>query len=97
MSESFKAIKNRLTLAITVIKTRNNAKLIIITREFNVSRERLRTRLNEHLFMSDLREMHNKALTPAQKLALRKYIIILNKIHISARLHMIQITANDLC
>ncbi len=63
MSESFKTIENRLTLVITVIKTRNNAKLIIITREFNVSRERLRTRLNEHLFMSDVREVHNKALT----------------------------------
>ncbi len=65
MSESFKAIKNRLTLAITVIKTRNNAKLVIITREFNVSRERLRTRLNKHSFMLNVREVHNKALTSA--------------------------------
>ena len=63
MSELFKAIKNRLILVITVINIRNNAKLIMITREFNVLRERLRTRLNEHLFILNVREMHNKALT----------------------------------
>ncbi len=63
MSESFKAIKNRFTLAITVINIRNNAKLITITRELNILRERLRTRLNEHLFILNVREMHNKALT----------------------------------
>ncbi len=89
MSELFKAIKNRLILVITVINIRNNAKLIMITREFNVLRERLRTRLNEHSFMLKMREMHNKALTFAQKLTLRKYIIILNKIHILTRLYMI--------
>ncbi len=49
MPESYKAIKDRLTMAIDVIDTRNNTKLVSIAREFDVPRGRLRTRLNEHL------------------------------------------------
>ncbi len=97
MPESYKIIENRLTITIDVINTRNNTKLVSIAREFDVLQERLWTRLNKHLSILDVRELHNKALQFDQKLALREYIITLNKLHLSAWLHMIQVTTNNLC
>ena len=96
MPESYKAIEDRLTMAIDAINTRNNAKLVSIAQEFDVLRGKLRARLNEHPPKSDVRGLHNRALELDQELALREYIIILDKMHIPARLHMIQTTANDI-
>ncbi len=57
--------------------------------------QRLRFKLKNHLFVLAVRELHNRALKPNQKLALYTYIKRLNKFSLLARLNLIK-SANNL-
>jgi (p)ppGpp synthase/HD superfamily hydrolase len=96
MTSTYAIIEGRIQKAIDVINTRENSNRAEIAREFRVSYERLRSRLKNYQFKTAVRELHNRALKPDQKSALRQYLIKLNQLDLSARLHMMQLTANAL-
>ena len=94
MTNSNKEIEDRINKAIDVLNTRKNVKRIQVAREFNVSVERLRSRLKEKFSLSFVRELHNRALKSDQKLVLHIYLTKLNEINLSTRLHMMKRAAN---
>jgi len=96
MISTYAIIEDRIQKAIEAINTRENPNRAEIAREFRVPYERLRSRLKNYQFKTAVRELHNRALKPDQKSALRKYLIKLNELDLSARLHMMQSTANAL-
>ncbi len=96
MAATYAIIEDRIQKAIDAINTRENSNRAEIAREFHVSYERLRSRLKSYQFKTAVRELHNRALKPDQKSALRQYLITLNQLDLSARLHMMQSTANAL-
>ncbi len=96
MAATYAIIEDRIQKAIDAINTRENSNRTEIAREFRVSYERLRSRLKNYQFKTAVRELHNRALKSDQKSALRQYLITLNQLDLSARLHMMQSTANAL-
>ncbi len=95
MAATYAIIEGRIQKAINVINTRDNPNRNEIAREFNVSMQRLRFRLKDYSFALAVRELHNRALKPDQKLALHTYIKRLNELSLSARLNLIK-SANNL-
>ncbi len=67
-----------------------------IAREFRVPYDRLRSRLRDYQSKTAVRGLHNRALKPDQKSALRQYLTTVNQLGLSARLHMVQSTTNAL-
>ncbi len=96
MTSTYAIIEGRIQKAIEAINTRENSNRAEIAREFRVSYERLRSRLKSYQFKTAVRELHNRALKSDQKSALRQYLIKLNQLDLSARLHMMQSTTNVL-
>ncbi len=96
MAATYAIIEDRIQKTIDIINMRENSNRAEIAREFRVSYERLRSRLKSYQFKTAVRELHNKALKPDQKSALRQYLITLNQLGLSARLHMMQLTTNAL-
>ena len=64
MTATYAIIKNRIQKTINVISTRNNSNRNEITREFNISMQRLRFRLKDYSLALAIRELHNRALKP---------------------------------
>ncbi len=96
MTSTYAIIEGRIQKTIEVIHTHENSNRAEIAREFCVSYERLWSRLKSYQFKTAVRELHNRALKPDQKSALRQYLIKMNELGLSARLHMMQSTANAL-
>ncbi len=96
MASTYAITEGRIQKAIEAINTCENSNRAEIAREFRVSYERLRSRLKSYQFKTAVRELHNRALKPDQKSALRQYLIKLNQLDLSARLHMMQSTTNVL-
>ena len=96
MPESYTIIENRISKAIDALNSRKNAKLSAIAREFNVPRERLRSRVKGVPSKTKVRGLHNQRLKPDQDLALRLYILKLDSCGIPARLHMVKSAANSI-
>lgn len=96
MDQSYNAVEARIKEAIDALRTRQKFSRRAIATEFNVPEERLRSRLNGHPPKSEVRGLHNRALTTDQDLALRLYLQKLDQMGAPARLHMIQQTANKI-
>ena len=96
MPESYTEIESRITKAIDTLNTRKNAKLRAIAREFEVPRERLRSRYHGAPSKSEIRGLHTRRLKPDQESALYMYIKKLDSLNIPARLHMVEIAANSI-
>ena len=96
MAATYAIIEGRIQKAIDAINTCENPNRAEIAREFRVPYDRLRSRLRGYQFKTAVRELHNKALKSDQKSALRQYLTTVNQLSLSARLHMMQSTANVL-
>ncbi len=96
MAATYAIIEGRIQKAIDAINTRENPNRAEIAREFRVSYDRLQSRLRDYQSKTAVRELHNRALKPDQKSALRQYLTTVNQLGLSARLHMMQSTANVL-
>ncbi len=96
MAATYAIIEGRIQKAIDAINTCENPNRAEIAREFRVPYDRLRSRLRGYQFKTAVRELHNKALKSDQKSALRQYLTTVNQLSLSARLHMMQSTANAL-
>ncbi len=96
MTSTYALIEDRIQKAIDVINTCENPNRAQIARDFRVSYDRLRSRLRDYQFKTAVRGLHNRALKPDQKSALRQYLITVNQLNLLARLHMMQSTANAL-
>ncbi len=96
MISTYAIIKDHIQKTIEVINTYENSNRVEITCKFHVSYEKLRSRLKSYQFKTAVRELHNKALKSDQKSALQQYLIKLNELDLSARLHMMQSTINTL-
>ncbi len=96
MTSTYAIIEGRIQKAIDAINTRENPNRAEIAREFRVPYERLRSRLKGYQSKTAVRGLHNRALKPDQESALRQYLIKLDQLGLSARLHMVQSTANAL-
>ncbi len=96
MTATYAIIEDCIQKAIDAINTRENSNRAEIAREFRVSYERLWSRLKNYQFKTAVRELHNRALKSDQKSALWQYLITLNQLDLSARLHMMQSTTNAL-
>ncbi len=96
MASTYALIEDRIQKAIDAINTRDNPNRAEIAREFRVSYERLRSRLKSYQFKTAVRGLHNRALKPDQESALRQYLITMNELDLSVRLHLLQSTANTL-
>ena len=94
MTATYAIIENRIQKTIDIINTRENSNRAEIAREFDVLVQRLRFRLKDHSSASAVRELHNRALKPNQKLALHTYIKRLNELSLSARLNLIESADN---
>ncbi len=94
MTATYAIIKNCIQKTIDVINMCDNSNRAEIAREFDVSMQRLRFRLKDHSSASAVRELHNRALKPDQKLALHTYIKRLNELSLSARLNLIESADN---
>jgi len=96
MISTYAIIKDHIQKTIEVINTYENSNRVEIACKFHVSYEKLRSRLKSYQFKTAVRELHNKALKSDQKSALQQYLIKLNELDLSARLHMMQSTINTL-
>ncbi len=96
MAATYAIIEGRIQKAIDAINTRENPNRAEIAREFRVPYDRLRSRLRGYQSKTAVRELHNRALKPDQESALRQYLTTVNQLGLSARLHMVQSTANVL-
>ncbi len=96
MTATYAIIEGRIQKAIDAINTRENPNRAEIAREFRVSYDRLRSRLRDYQSKTSVRELHDRALKPDQKSALRQYLTTVDQLGLSARLHMMQSTANAL-
>ena len=96
MTATYAIIKSYIQKTIDVINTRENSNRVEIACEFRVSYDRLQSRLRDYQFKTAVRELHDRALKPDQKSALRQYLTTVNQLDLSARLHMMQSTANAL-
>ena len=96
MAATYVIIEGRIQKAIDAINTRENPNRAEIAREFRVSYDRLRSRLRDYQSKTSVRELHDRALKPDQKSALRQYLTTVDQLGLSARLHMVQSTANAL-
>lgn len=66
MPDSCYQIEIRIAKTIDVLNIREIFKLRIVAREFDVSRERLRARHNDHTLQSAMRKLHKKRFTKNQ-------------------------------
>ncbi len=96
MISTYVIIEDCIQKTIEVINTYENSNRVEITRKFHVLYKRLRSRLKSYQFKTAVRELHNKTLKPDQKSALQQYLIKLNELDLSARLHMMQLMTNTL-
>ncbi len=96
MTSTYALIEDRIQKAIDAINTRENPNRAEIAREFRVPYDRLRSRLRGYQFKTAVRGLHNRALKPDQESALRQYLTTVDQLGLSARLHMVQSTANAL-
>ena len=96
MTATYTIIKSRIQKTVDVINTRENSNQAEIAREFRVSYDRLRSRLQDYQFKTAVQELHDRALKSDQKSALQQYLTTVNQLDLSARLHMIQSTTNAL-
>ena len=94
MSETYEEVEKRIGQAIVAINTRKKVCRSKIAREFNVSIQRLRSRLNRHPAASTVRGLYRRILAPDQDKALHDYFVQLDKIGMPARLHLIEQAAN---
>ncbi len=86
MAATYAIIEGRIQKAIDAINTRENPNRAEIAREFRVPYDRLRSRLRDYQSKTAVRELHNRALKPDQKSALRQYLTTVNQLGLSARL-----------
>ncbi len=96
MAATYAIIEGRIQKAIDAINTRENPNRAEIAREFRVPYDRLRSRLRGYQSKTAVRGLHNRALKPDQESALRQYLTTVDQLGLSARLHMVQSTANAL-
>ncbi len=94
MTATYAIIENRIQKTIDIINTHENFNWVEIAREFHVSYERLRSKLKNYQFKTAIWELHNRALKSDQKSALQQYLITLNQLNLSAKLHMMQLMIN---
>ena len=86
MAATYAIIEVRIQKAIDAINTRENPNdRAEIAREFRVPYDRLRSRLRGYQSKTAVRELHNRALKPDQKSALRQYLIKINELGLSVR------------
>ena len=93
---SYQVIEKRITDAIDVLNTRENAKIKPIAREFNVPYDRLRNRLSDAPSKTAVRELHNRRLTDSQEVVLKLYYQKLSNADTSTRLNSIKNEADRL-
>ncbi len=94
MTSTYTIIEGCIQKIIEAINTYENSNYVEIARKFHVSYERLWSKLKNYQFKTAVQELHNRALKSDQKLALQQYLIKLNQLNLSARLHMMQLTIN---
>jgi hypothetical protein len=96
MPDTPQEIEARIQLAIYHLEKNPNAKRAKIARQFDVSLQRLRSRLNGAPPASDVRGLHGRRLSPDQDLALIIYLRRMISLGLHPRLHMIESTGNKL-
>ncbi len=97
MAATYAIIESRIQKAIDIINTCENSNRAEIACEFHVLYDRLRSRLRDYQFKTAVQELHNRALKSDQKSALQQYLITVNQLSLSARLHMMQSMTNVFC
>ena len=96
MTAIYTIIENCIQKIIDIINICENSNWVEIACEFHVSYERLWSRLKNYQFKTAVQELHNKALKSDQKSVLWQYLITMNQLNLSARLHMMQSMINAL-
>ncbi len=96
ITATYAIIENCIQKTIDIINICKNFNRVEIAREFHVLYERLQSKLKSYQFKTVVWELHNKALKSDQKSALQQYLITLNQLNLSARLHMMQSMINAL-
>jgi hypothetical protein len=96
MSDTSQKIEARIQLAIYHLEKNPNAKRAKIARQFDVSLQRLRSRMNDVSLASDVRELHERRLSFDQNLTLIIYLRRMISLSLHSRLHMIESTSNKL-
>ena len=89
MEQLLAKTEDRIQLTLQAYKSQENAKLVKICKIFNVSRGALRSRLQGHQPPSIVRGLHNRALSPGQKDAIRRYVKSLMAIDCALRFSII--------
>ena len=74
MSSDYAQIEIRIQETLDHLHKNLEAKIAKTAREFNVSYQRLRFRLVDHLSTSEVREVHERRLSSVQNLALTQFI-----------------------
>ena len=75
MPETYAEVEERVNQAIIAINIREKVCRNKIAREFRISVQRLRSRLNGHLPSGNVRGVHGRKLAPDQEKALHHYFI----------------------
>lgn len=96
MAESYNQIELRITKAIEALNTCEKPSLCAIAKEFDVPRERLRSRHNGLPPRTAVRGLHRRRLTADQELALRQYLLKMDSYGMPQRLHMVEKGANSI-
>jgi predicted transcriptional regulator len=96
MSFSCAEIETRINQAMNHLTKNPCTKVARVTREFNVSVQRLRRRMRDIQSASDVREMHERRLKSDQNLVLKIYIRKLIQFDLHSRLNVIKSAATKL-
>ena len=96
MPESYVKVEKRIAQAVHAMQTRKNPMRSKIAREFQVSVEQFRSRLEGKASKSTVRGLHNRKLSPDQDKALHDYFVQLDNSGMPARIRMVEQAANQL-